>query len=257
MKHLSNKSDVGPSLDANPPALERLAALEREFASASQVFGPADQVKHALELSTAVDNIPQGICFFGPDERLILSNRRYAEIYRLDPVNVRPGLLLSQVVEMRRAAETCDTAVEDYLAMCSRINSGLAPKTWTAQLSDGRLIQINHQALPNGGWVATHEDITELQSHRAGLSDPISLQTLIDWVPDYLWIKDAQSHFLVCNKALATDTGKLRTSDMIGLDDFELHPPERAAKFRAVEAEIMRSGTPMVDIEEFVTTGEG
>ena len=257
MKHLSIKSDVGPSLDANPLALERLAVLEREFASASQAFGPADQVKHAQELSTAVDNIPQGICFFGPDERLILSNRRYAEIYRLDPVNVRRGLLLRQIVEMRTAAGTCDTGVEDYLTMCERINSGVAPKTWTAQLSDGRLIQINHQAMPGGGWVATHEDITEMQSHRSGLSERISLQTLIDWVPDYLWIKDAESRFLVCNKALASDSGKLRTSDMIGLSDFDLHPPERAAKFRASEAEIMRSGTPVIDTEEFVTTRDG
>ena len=49
------------------------------------------------------------------------------------------------------------------LAKCDRINSGLAPKTWTSHLPDGRLVQINHQAMPDGGWVATHEDITQLR----------------------------------------------------------------------------------------------
>ncbi|MER9357546.1 PAS-domain containing protein, partial [Mesorhizobium sp. M0514] len=54
-----------------------------------------------LRFETAIENISQGICFFDADERLILSNRRYAEIYRIAPEELRPGVTLSEIVERR------------------------------------------------------------------------------------------------------------------------------------------------------------
>ncbi len=208
-------------------------------------------------LETVFNSITQGICFFSADERLIACNRRYAEIYRLNPSDIELGMPLRKIVELRAAAGTCVTTIDDYLDTCVRINSGSIPKTWTAHLPDGRLVQVNHQSMPDGGWVATHEDITEMQPQRAALNELISLQTLIDCAPDYLWVKDTESKFVVCNRALAEDSGRARTSDMIGLDDFHLHAPENACAFRASELEIMRSGNPMLDLEEAVVTRAG
>ena len=64
--------------------------------------------------------------------------------------------------------------------------------------------------MPDGGWVATHEDITELKATRSVANERISLQALIDWVPDYLWVKDAESRFVVANKAPASDNRPAR-----------------------------------------------
>ncbi len=44
--------------------------------------------------------------------------------------------------------------------------------------------------MADGSWVATHENITELTVNRQIVDERISLQALIDWVPDYLWVKD-------------------------------------------------------------------
>jgi len=101
-------------------------------------------------------------------------------------------------------------ATDDYLRWCASINSGVESKTWTAELEDGRTIHICHQPMPDGGWVATHEDITELKANRSVANERISLQALIDWVPDYLWVKDKESRFVVVNKALAADSGRAR-----------------------------------------------
>ena len=185
-----------------------------------------------LRFETAIENISQGICFFDADERLILSNRRYAEIYRIAPEQLQPGVTLSEIVERRVAAGTSAMAADTYLAMARSINSGKASRLWTTKLVDGRTIQIRHQPMPDGSWVATHEDITELLANRQIVDERISLQALIDWVPDYLWVKDTQSRFVVVNRALATDSGRDKTSDMIGLTDFDLHAPELARKFR-------------------------
>ncbi|MDR3373809.1 MAG: PAS domain-containing protein, partial [Ancalomicrobiaceae bacterium] len=130
-------------------------------------------------------------------------------------------------------------------------------RTWVVELPDGRAIQIVHQTMPDGGWVATHEDITELKATRSVANERLSLQALIDCLPDYLWVKDTDSRFVVVNKALALDSGRARTSDMIGLTDFDLHPYDVAIEFRANELGILRSGQTIVDREEMVFDAAG
>ena len=202
-------------------------------------------------LETVIDNLSLGVCYFDSEERLILSNRRYAEIYRLAPEHVRPGATLKEIIERREAARTTSKAAEAYFALARSIHSSGVPRIWTAELKDGRTIHICYRPTPDGGWVATHEDITELKATRVVANERISLQTLIDWVPDYLWVKDAGSCFVVANKAIASDSGRANTCDMIGLTDFDIHAPEAARKFRAVEEDILRSGQPMIDREKF------
>ncbi|MFB9985239.1 EAL domain-containing protein [Mesorhizobium kowhaii] len=211
----------------------------------------------ALRFKTVIDNISQGICFFDADERLILSNRRYAEIYRIAPEQLQPGLILSEIIERRVAARTSAMATDAYLALARSVNSGKASRVWTANLVDGRTIQVCHQPMPDGSWVATHEDITELTANRLIADERISLQTLIDWVPAYLWVKDTESRFVVVNSALASDSGREQTSDMIGLTDFDLHAPELAQKFCLIEQNVLNSGQPMIDEEEFVVDASG
>jgi diguanylate cyclase (GGDEF)-like protein/PAS domain S-box-containing protein len=208
---------------------------------------------HAL----ALDNISQGVCFFDGAKRLVLSNRRYAEIYRLTPEQVQPGATLREIAERRFAIGSCPADVEDYLSWCAAINLVTEPKTWIAELKDGRSILISHQPMPDGGWVATHEDITEQKAIRQIANERMHLQALIDWVPDYLWVKDINSRFIVANKALAFDSGKMRTGDMIGLDDFHLHAAETAREFRRREEEILLSGKPAIDLEEVVVDRNG
>lgn len=210
-----------------------------------------------LRFETAIENVSQGICFFDAGERLILCNRRYAEIYRIAPEQLQPGLTLREIVERRVAVGTSATDADAYLALARSMNSGMAPRVWTANLADGRAIQVCHQPMPDGSWVATHEDITALAANQQIVDERISLQTLIDWVPDYLWVKDTESRFVVANRALAVDSGREKTSDMIGLTDFDLHAPELARKFRAIEENVLRSGQPMIDKEEFIVDASG
>ena len=115
-----------------------------------------------LHYKTALDQIRQGVCFFGEDRRLILSNRRYAEMYGLASEGIRPGVSLQEIAERRFANGACPRlTLEEYLAWCDKVNSGSQPRIWVAELQDGRTIRIYHQPMPDGGWVATHEDVTD------------------------------------------------------------------------------------------------
>jgi diguanylate cyclase (GGDEF)-like protein/PAS domain S-box-containing protein len=249
--------------DAEAPensALETLAKLRlasQEFLEHNQQVTIAALKAQALRYETAIDRISQGVCFFDGEERLILCNRRYAEIYLLRPEDVTPGTSLREIVTRRFEMGTIPMAIDDYLAWAATVHSRTESKNWTAELGNGRTIHISHQPMPDGGWVATHEDITELKAKRVLANERISLQALIDFVPDYLWVKDRESRFLVANKALSIRNGRKSTSEVVGQTDFDFHAPEIARQFRADELEILHSGKPMIDKEEFVVEAGG
>ncbi|MGO4872259.1 MAG: putative bifunctional diguanylate cyclase/phosphodiesterase [Roseiarcus sp.] len=109
-----------------------------------------------------LDHIGQGVCYFDRDRRLILSNRRYAQMYGLDPDSIRPGMSLEEIAAGRFAGGAFPRVTQqEYLAWCDKVNVGSEPRTWTTQLTDGRTIRVYHQPMPDGGWVATHEDVTQ------------------------------------------------------------------------------------------------
>ena len=72
----------------------------------------------AQHYQVAFDAVAQGICFFDREDRVILSNRRFAEIYQLEPEQIRPNMTLREIVELRIAAGTWTTAADDYLSFC-------------------------------------------------------------------------------------------------------------------------------------------
>ena len=210
-----------------------------------------------LRYGTAIENISQGVCVFDSHERLILCNRRYAEIYGLTLAQVPACTSLREIADLRVIAGTSVMDGEAYVALSRTINAGGAPRTWTAELIDGRSIHICHQAMPDGSWVATHEDITELKTTRAVVDERISLQALIDWMPEYLWIKDTASRFVIANRAIANDSGLANSNDMIGLTDFDLHMPEAARAFHAREQAVIHGGEPMIGVEEAIVDSMG
>jgi diguanylate cyclase (GGDEF)-like protein/PAS domain S-box-containing protein len=238
-------------------ALARLATESHAVVTEDRDATIARLQEQALSYQTTFDAIALGVCRFDGEGRLVLANRRYGEIYRLSPERLHPGATRSEIDELRIAAGTSAVASDVDLASTPSINATAASNTWTEALKQGRFVQVVRQPLPDGGWMETHEDVTGRSPKRALADERAALQLLIDQVPDYLWIKDAESRFVVANKALATDNDLATTSELVGLSDFDIHPPEAARAFRAREMEILASGRSAVDIEEFVVTKLG
>ena len=110
-------------------------------------------------LDTAVENMTQGLTLFDQSKRLVICNQRYIEMYGLSSDVVKPGCHLRDLIAHRNELGFIRVDVDEY---CARILEHVARgEGVTLQSADGRTIQITHRPLPDGGWVATHEDITE------------------------------------------------------------------------------------------------
>ena len=77
------------------------------------------------------------------------------------------------------------------------------------------------------------------------------LRTLIDHLPDRVFTKDLENRFTMCNSSMLTRTGKADLDELLGKTDFDLMASSIAEKFFADEQEIIRTGKPIIDKEEF------
>jgi diguanylate cyclase (GGDEF)-like protein len=151
--------------------------------------------------ASALDNMTEGLCLFDADERLIVCNPAYIEMYDLDPGAVHPGMSLAEIVELRTAAGS--NAVMpglSYLEWRKQIANGQSPPDSTIALQNGRTIEIHYRAMPGGGWVATHEDVTERRKLSENLADRTALlQAIVDNCPGGISYVDNNLRVVICN----------------------------------------------------------
>jgi|GEM_PF-2308343 len=83
------------------------------------------------------------------------------------------------------------------------------------------------------------------------------LRTLLDTLPDPTFVKDRNSRFTISNVAHVQILGAASEQDILGQTDFDRFPQELAAGFYADEQDIMRTGRPLLNREEYVVDQAG
>jgi two-component system, sensor histidine kinase and response regulator len=76
------------------------------------------------------------------------------------------------------------------------------------------------------------------------------LRTLIDHLPDFLYVKDAHSRFVVANISVARQMGVKTGDELLGKNDFDFYPKDLATAFYEDEQSVIRSGQALLDREE-------
>ncbi len=113
------------------------------------------------QLLIAVNNMSQGLVMFDANERLVVCNDRYIEMYGLSRDVVRPGCTLAEVVRHRMTTGSLTRDPGEYRAtLLATVGKGQT-HSWVSEGSDGRVIAITNRPIANGFWIGTHEDITE------------------------------------------------------------------------------------------------
>ena len=101
--------------------------------------------------------------------------------------------------------------------------------------------------------VGMGQDITERKAAELQLTQQRTLlRMLIDHLPEYIYVKDQASRFLIANTFTARVMGTAHPDELIGRTDADFYPAAAAARFYADEQAIMRTGVPVIDQEETV-----
>jgi methyl-accepting chemotaxis protein len=141
-----------------------------------------DDKAHLLDL--ALDNMTQGVVMFDTAGRLVVSNRRYLEIYGLSPAIVKPGAKLIDIVRHRALTGNMDRDPQQYADELMNLMSSGKTLSFVLELADGRSIAVVNRAIPGGVyWLGTHHDITERRSverKNALLSEQGARRAVID-----------------------------------------------------------------------------
>ena len=115
----------------------------------------------------ALNNMARGLSMFDAEQRLIVCNKLYREIYDLPYELTRPGTPLSDIVRYHVMRETGRGSPEDIELQRKWIAEHVAELargktfTHTQHLTGGRTILVTNQPLSDGSWVDLQEDITE------------------------------------------------------------------------------------------------
>jgi diguanylate cyclase (GGDEF)-like protein len=112
-------------------------------------------------LDVAINNMTQGLLLYDSSERLVVCNRRYIEMYGLSPAVIKPGFSFRDLIAHRKQTGSFKGDVDVFCTNVLR-NVALGKITHNVvETADGRSIQIVNHPLSNGGWLTTHEDVTE------------------------------------------------------------------------------------------------
>jgi methyl-accepting chemotaxis protein len=128
---------------------------------AAGAFAAAKARTKIRHLTDALNYMSQGLCMFDAAARIIVCNRQYVRMYGLSPEVVKPGCTLRTLMEHRKKTGLLTLDPQQY---CKEIVDSIAAgKTskWVIAASDGRMVHAINELMPGGGWVSTHEDVTE------------------------------------------------------------------------------------------------
>ncbi|HUJ38556.1 MAG TPA: diguanylate cyclase [Hyphomicrobium sp.] len=138
-----------------------------------------------LQLDMVLKHMPAGISMFDSNQRLVLCNDAYVQMYSLPPELSRAGTPLRELIG-HEASDTVTSSSETFEEWEQRIAAYLAkvahgqPFTYTYNLSNGRAIRVSAGPMPDGGWVDAHEDVT----HELSLESRVAHLALHDGLTD-------------------------------------------------------------------------
>ena len=221
------------------------------------------RVRHRLReqnkwLDGAINNMIQGLCMFDAQNRLMVWNERYHAMYNIDPRGIWVGCTVQDLLRARIAAGTFPLNPERYEGELRAALKQGKTFTLTVELNDGRIMDVVNQPMPDGGWVATHEDITERKRAERELDRTRTfLDTIINNVPQNIVVKELPSlRYVLINKA-GEKHFDLPREKMIGKTAAQVFSKGTAALIEQHDREFIRTGKESNSDEHAIITPNG
>ena len=203
----------------------------------------ADAQQAELRLDAAINNMSHGLVMCDAQERIVVVNDQYIQMYGLSRDIVKPGCTFRELLKHRAETGHLPGDREKY---CNEVLAQVArEKTFRHECGNcRRAADLDHQqADGGGGWVATHQDVTDRNLAERKLEETRRfLDTVIENAPVGIVVKDAVTKQLVLvNRAYEQLLGKSR-EDLIGKTAYDIFPAHAARIITDVDEDAVQSG---------------
>lgn len=252
-----------------PADLEKLQAFAHYAGLALENAEHVNQLEQKVMARTAelndakerveaiLNNSPDGMLLVHADLCIEQTNAAFHRLFASPPAAGYVGSLydLIHTDDIERVQLVIKTAMQEQARQsvemrCYRRNGTL----FDAELS---ISSITAAVTGTAQFVCTIRDITERKQVQTALAEERNLlRTLIDTIPDYIYIKDTAHRTVLCNLAGARAVG-VTPEETIGQDHFALFPAEMARQFQADDDHLFQSGLPLLDHEERILAPDG
>jgi methyl-accepting chemotaxis protein len=137
---------------------------------------------HYQLLDEALRHMSQGLCMFDAAGRLVLWNPRFAEMYNVEG-RLRIGFTLRDILQQRLEAGTLAEDPDAYAKRAQAAAKAGVTFKHVFELPNGRRLAVSNEPRPTGGWVSTHEDVTErhqVEQERAAFREQAHRRSIIE-----------------------------------------------------------------------------
>jgi diguanylate cyclase (GGDEF)-like protein/PAS domain S-box-containing protein len=205
------------------------------FVSTLRRFRRSQLRKNAF-VSSALNNLNQGVVITDPRGRVVFCNNRYLEIYGLVRSDVPSLMNGMELLELRRRRGVLDVSPEDFFVLAS------TPEGHVTELPGGRSILVKHSRMPNGGSVSTHEDCSEQRNlSRQLASTKQFLESVLENVPVCVAAKNIEDgRYIFANRAFERFS-RFSRDFIVGKRADEIFRPDTAARIEAADKAALSS----------------
>jgi PAS domain S-box-containing protein len=190
---------------------------------------------------------------------------------------VRVNSAMAALFKLQRPEDAIGRSDFDFF-LREHAESAFADEKEIMRTGKPMLDKVEKEVLPNGhiGWALTTKvplrdrsgriigtmgmsrDITRIKEIEDELAaERNMLRSVIENIPDPIFVKDAEGHYLLDNAAHCRSLGAERREDIIGRTSFDFFPPEEAAAFKEDDDRVLATGQPMENHEECVPEANG
>jgi diguanylate cyclase (GGDEF)-like protein/PAS domain S-box-containing protein len=176
-----------------------------------------------LKLDTALNNMTQGLLMYDASARVVIFNQRYIDMYKLSRDVVKPGLHYYDLIQHRKDTGSFDGDVRGFCEPIMRDVAQGKVNVHIMEIGDGRAFEIVNKPVPQGGWVATIEDITERRRLEQELDRNYTfLREIIDHIPSQITVKDARTRQYLLANSVAEYHFQMSREEIVGKTGFDI-----------------------------------
>ncbi len=158
--------DLRQASDGLASANAEVSSINRELHLRNEVLQRRDReigIQNA-RFDAALNNMSQALCMVDAGERLVVCNQRFSDLYALEVAPI-PGILFADLVERSREPHLRAALAQHRLLQARGIAA-----SFVQDGDERKIVSVSHQPMPDGGWVATYEDITQRRRDEAQIT---------------------------------------------------------------------------------------